>query len=69
MRIKLKLTEKSETTVERLTATVTEAAKMIGVSERTIHQLTKEGKLPHKRVGRRLLFPIESVRRFVSETT
>lgn len=67
MKIKTKFTEKTETTVERLTVTVAEAAKMIGVSERTIHQLTKDGKLPHKRIGRRLLFPVDAVRKFVNE--
>lgn len=58
-----------ETPVERLTVTAPEAAKMIGVSERMIHQLVKEGKLPHKRIGRRLLFPVDAVRQFVNETT
>lgn len=65
--IKIKTTEKTETTVERLTATTPEAAKMLGVSERTIHQLAKSGQLRCKRIGRRVLFSILEIKRFLDE--
>ena len=57
----------NENKIERLTASVTEAAQMIGVSERTIHKLTKSGRLPHKRIGTRIVYPIERLRQFVNE--
>ena len=53
--------------IERLTVNAQEAAVMLGVSARTVFQLTKAGKLPHKRIGNRIVYPIEALRRFVNE--
>lgn len=53
--------------IERLTASVTEAAQMLGISERMIYKLTKSGRLPHKKIGTRVLYPIDGLRRFVNE--
>lgn len=66
MKHQIKFTEKTETTVERLTVTVAEAAKMIGVSERTVYLLTRSGELPCKRIGRRVLYSIDEIRQFIS---
>ncbi len=54
--------------IERLTVNAAEAAEMLGVSARTVFQLTKAGKLPHKRLGGRVVYPIETLRRFINET-
>lgn len=32
------------------------AAKMIGICERTLWQLTKDGKIPHVKIGNRTLY-------------
>ena len=56
-----------ETTVERLTVTTGEAARMIGISERKVHELAKSGTLRCKRIGRRVLFSIAEIKRFVDE--
>lgn len=53
--------------IERLTASVAEAAEMLGVSERTVYNLTKSGRLPHKKIGTRILYSIDGLRRFVNE--
>ncbi len=53
--------------IERLTVNAQEAAEMLGVSARTVFQLTKAGKLPHKKIGARVVYSIEALRRFVNE--
>ena len=54
--------------VERLTVNTAEAAEMLGVSARTVFQMTKAGKLPHKRLGTRVVYSIEALKRFVNES-
>ena len=39
-----------------------EAAPALGISERTLWSLTKEGKIPHIRCGRSILYPVDSLR-------
>ena len=41
---------------------------MLGVSARTVFQLTKANKLPHKRLGGRVVYSIEALKRFVNES-
>jgi excisionase family DNA binding protein len=43
-----------------------DAAKLIGVSKQTVIRLAKDGTLPVKRLGRRVLIPRESLERLVS---
>ncbi len=52
---------------ERLTVNAREAAQMLGVSERTIFQLSKAGKLPHKRLGARVVYSIAALKKFIDE--
>ena len=59
--------DENENKIERLTVNVAEAAEMLGVSARTVFQMTKAGKLPHKRLGSRIVYSIEALRRFVNE--
>ncbi len=54
--------------IECLTVNAVEAAQMLGVSARTVFQLTKAGKLPHKRLGGRIVYSIEALKRFVNES-
>jgi len=53
--------------VLRLTASADEVAEMLGVSPRTIFKLTKQGKLPHKRLGTRVVYPIAALKRYLDE--
>jgi len=54
--------------VERLCVSLAEAATMLGLSQRKVYALTQTGELPCKRVGRRVLYSVEILRRFVNES-
>jgi len=51
----------------RMAVGATEAAKMLGISERMVRKLQAAGTLPCKRVGTRVLFPVEGLREFLSD--
>ena len=51
----------------RLVVSKQEAARMLGISDRTLHTLTHEGKLPCMRVSARVCYSIETLRRWVAE--
>ena len=40
-----------------LTVSVDEAAKLLGISRNLAYDLVREGRLPHVRLGRRILVP------------
>ena len=44
-----------------------EAAAAIGISARTLWTLTKRGEIPHTRLGRTVLYPVEALRRWLQE--
>jgi excisionase family DNA binding protein len=46
-----------------------DAARMLGVSERLLWTWTNEGKVPHCRLGRRVLYPIADLERWLSDQT
>jgi excisionase family DNA binding protein len=52
-------------TAERLTYTVEEAAKLLGLSRNTAYELAKIGELPTIRMGRRLLVPRAALHRML----
>ena len=60
--------EKTEN-IERLTYSILEVAKAIGVSSRTVHKLYKSGELGHIRVGQRVLIPADKLRQFIEQRT
>ncbi|QKK09357.1 MAG: helix-turn-helix domain-containing protein [Planctomycetota bacterium] len=53
--------------IGRMAVGATEAAKMLGLSERMVRKLQAAGSLPFKRVGTRVLFPVEGLREFLSD--
>jgi len=53
--------------VEPLTVNVKEAARMLGVCERTIRNLTKLGELPVIRIASRVLYSREDLSEFVRQ--
>ena len=52
---------------ERLSVSKQEAARMLGLSESKVHQLTQAGELACKRVGRRVLYPVAMLREFLKK--
>lgn len=44
-----------------------EAAKAIGISARTLWTLTQQGEIPHTRLGRSVLYPVEALQRWLQE--
>jgi len=44
-----------------------EAAKAIGLSERTLWTLTNQGKIPHIRLGRAVLYPVDTLCEWLAE--
>ena len=51
----------------KLTLTVEEAGKMLGISRATAYQLANQGKLPAIRLGRRLLISKAGLERLENE--
>jgi excisionase family DNA binding protein len=49
----------------KLLLNIREAAAVLGVSERTIRRLVKEGKLPTVQIGSRRLFRSDTLREWV----
>ena len=52
---------------DKLTLTVQEAGRMLGISRATAYQLANQGKLPVIRLGRRLLISKAGLERMVNE--
>ncbi len=51
----------------RLALTAREAAAAPGVSERLLWSLTNRGEVPHLRLGRRIVYPVGELERWLSE--
>jgi len=54
---------------QRLAVGADEAAALMGVSGRFLRQLAERGEIPHVRLGRRVLFPLPELRRWLSDAT
>jgi excisionase family DNA binding protein len=46
-----------------------EAARMLGISTRTLWAMTNCGKLPYVKLGRRTLYPIDDLRAWLQAQT
>jgi excisionase family DNA binding protein len=51
----------------RLTWTVTEAAKLLGISPTTAYEAARRGELPVRVIGRRMLVPRVALQRLLGE--
>ena len=60
---------KNDVVIEPLTVNVKVAAKMLGVCEKTIRTLTKNGELPVVRILGRVLYRPEDLTEFVRQRT
>ncbi|MFN0012135.1 MAG: helix-turn-helix domain-containing protein [Phycisphaerales bacterium] len=45
---------------------IAEAARLLSLSDRTVWTLTDSGELPHVRIGRRVLYPLDRLRAWVA---
>lgn len=52
---------------ERLSLRPREAAKRLGIGERSLWKLTSEGKVPHLRLGRAVLYPVAALEAWLAE--
>ena len=57
--------ERKEMLAERLAVGRIEAARLLSISLRTLDSLLARGELRGRRVGRRVLFPVEELERFL----
>lgn len=55
-------------TAPKLAVSVTEAARLISVTDRYVRTLVYQGKLRGVRVGRRLLIPMDSLKQILEPT-
>ena len=58
---------KAETAIAPLVVSLATAAKLLGVSDRHLRTLTKDGTVPFVKLGGRMLFRIESLNRMLAE--
>ncbi len=52
--------------MERLTVTVEEAAKLLGIARMTAYSAVREGEIPSLRIGRRVLVPRAALDRLLA---
>lgn len=52
--------------IPRLTLRKREAAKALGICERTLHEITKNGDIPHFRIGRAVIYPISGLNDWIN---
>lgn len=45
-----------------------DAAVAIGISERMLFELTKNGQVPHRRIGRAVVYPVDLLREWMNRT-
>lgn len=53
------------TAAEPINLGADDAARTLGISTRTLWSWTSAGRIPHVRLGRRVLYPVESLRAWV----
>lgn len=53
--------------VKRNTLTTIEIAQYLGVSQDLIFKMVREKSIPHFRIGRRILFRVESIDKWITE--
>lgn len=55
--------------IERIAVSAPEAARMLGIGTRLLWSLTNRGELPCVRLGRRVLYSVDELRRLLAERT
>lgn len=57
----------NEATLESISLAAPEAARLLGISPRTLWQLTKDGAVPHLRLAGRVTYPHEALKKWANE--
>ncbi len=57
-----------DATPERLLVTPREAAKVLSISERSLHAWTKAGLIPRVRIGKSVRYSLQTLRDFIEES-
>ena len=55
--------------VPRVALSIAEAAKALGLSDRTITSMVTKGEIPVVRIGKRRLIPVDGLREWVASIT
>ncbi len=63
------MAEPTSTNPGQLLLDVNAMARALSVSPRTVAELTRLGKLPHVRLQRRVLYPLDRVRDYIASIT
>jgi excisionase family DNA binding protein len=56
-------------TTTKLAMSAEEVCEALGVSERTLRDWTKAGKIPAMKVGRRVLYPVDQLKQWMESQT
>jgi len=59
--------KKREPETPHLAMRMREAAKALGISERLLWEWTDRGQIPHVRIGKAILYPVDVLRRWLDE--
>jgi excisionase family DNA binding protein len=46
-----------------------DACRFLGISPSTLYRLTRDGRIPHARIGRRVLYPRMSLEQWLTDRT
>lgn len=57
----------NELAVPRLALRPRDAAVALGIGERTLWQMTKDGTVPHVRIGKLVVYPVYLLQRWLEE--
>ena len=52
-----------------LAVDIRELSRLTGLSERTLWTHTRSGKIPHARIGSRVIYPLEQIKTFLRSQT
>lgn len=55
--------------MEREVANAHEAAWLLRVHVQTVYKLARAGKIPHKRIGRKIVFPVQALKKWLEENS
>jgi excisionase family DNA binding protein len=61
------MTKKPEPQTPCLAMRARETAKALGISERLLWEWTDRGEVPHVRIGKAILYPVDVLRRWLDE--
>jgi len=59
----------TESTTDRLALRPKEAARALGIFDRLLWTKTNMGEIPHLRIGKRVVYPVAALERYLAEQT